>query len=83
MNTLSEKMSLCKHKYLSYVTIFNVHLKMGSGGNRNRLFSDLIRVENDESVEIDFVDARETPGRAIPNNQNSSLSLKGRTRLIT
>ena len=45
---------------------------MRSGGNRNRLFSDLIRVENDESVEIDFVDARETPARAIPINQNSS-----------
>ena len=45
---------------------------MGSGGNRNRLFSDLIKVENDESVEVDFVDARETPARAFPRNQNSS-----------
>ena len=57
---------------IALVAIFNVHLKMRSGGNRNRLFSDLIRSENDESVDDDFVDAREIPARAIPRNQNSS-----------
>ena len=46
---------------------------MGSGGgNRNRLFSKLLKVENDENVEGNFDDARETPGSAIPVNPKSS-----------
>ena len=50
---------------------FNVHLKMGSGGNLNRPSSNFSKVENDESVEDDFDDAREIPGSVVPN-QNSS-----------
>ena len=49
---------------------------MGSGGgNRNRLFSELLKVENDENVEGNFDDARETPGSAIPVNQKSSKNI--------
>ena len=51
--------------------ILNVHLKMGSGGNRNELISDMSKDENDESVEINFDDAREIPESVNPI-QNSS-----------
>ena len=47
---------------------------MGSGGNRNKIFSNLSKVENDESVEDDFDDARETPVSVVPN-PNSRKSM--------
>ena len=45
---------------------------MGSGGNTNRPSSNFSKVENDESVETDFDDARETPGSVVPNQNSSS-----------
>ena len=63
---------LSLHFPFAQVANFKVHLKMGSGGKRNRLFSDLLKVENDENVEGDFDDARETPGSVIPVNPKSS-----------
>ena len=44
---------------------------MGSGGNRNELVSLEFKDENDESVEINFDDAREIPESVNPI-QNSS-----------
>ena len=46
---------------------------MGSGGNRNEQISEKSKDENDESVEINFDDAREIPESVNPN-QNSSNS---------
>ena len=60
---------------IALVAIFNVHLKMRSGGNRNEIFSSLTRSENDENVDVDFDDAREIPIRAFPKNLNSSNDL--------
>ena len=48
------------------VANFNVHLKMGSGGNRNEIFSLEFKDENDESVESNFDDARKNPESVNP-----------------
>ena len=45
---------------------------MGSGGNRNEIVSLESKDENDESVEINFDDAREIPESVNPI-QNSSV----------